>query len=101
MVFGKNIRTSAGGHCRRPVRTFQACPAYTRVMDVLISVVIGIAALIVLGALVLNALGIGANQIDPVSGLGGIWLSRRINAARRKRSLKRLPSSVPPPPPTP
>jgi hypothetical protein len=70
-------------------------------MDVLISVVIGIAALIVLGAVVLNALGIGAPQIDPVSGLGGIWLSRRINSARRQRSLKRLPSSVPPPPPTP
>jgi hypothetical protein len=70
-------------------------------VDLLISLIIGIAALVVAGALVMAALGIGANHIDPVSGLGGLWLSRRINAARRRRSIKRLPPDVPTPPPAP
>jgi hypothetical protein len=70
-------------------------------MDVLISLAIGIVAFLVLGALVLAALGVGANQIDPVTGLGAIWLSRRINAARRRRSIDRLPPGIPPPPPAP
>ena len=69
-------------------------------MDLLIAVVIGVGAVVVLAAVVWFAL-LGVNVIDPVTGAIGTRWSRRINAYRRKRSLKRLPPDVPAPPTAP
>jgi hypothetical protein len=56
---------------------------------------------VVAGGSVLMSLGVGEHAFDWVTGLLGkpaIRLSRRINAARRERSLAKLPPDVPPPP---
>jgi hypothetical protein len=73
-------------------------------VDVLISVVLGVVALIVLVVLLMSALGVGQQFLEPIIGVLGspvIRLSRRINAARRERAIKKLPPDVPPPPPAP
>jgi hypothetical protein len=70
-------------------------------MDVVISVVIGVVALVVAAAWALTSLGVGSSFIEPVTGVLGIRLSRRINAVRRWRSLRKLPPDIPPPPPSP
>jgi hypothetical protein len=70
-------------------------------MDVVISVVIGVVALVVAAAWALTSLGVGSSFIEPVTGALGIRLSRRINAVRRRRSLRKLPPDIPPPPPSP
>ena len=73
-------------------------------MDALISVVLGVIVLVVLAVLVLTWLGVGDQFLNPVIGVVGrpvVWLSRRINAARRERAIRKLPPGVPPPPPAP
>jgi hypothetical protein len=73
-------------------------------MDVLISVVIGVFVLLVLAVLIISSIGVGEQFLDPVIGVLGapiIRLSRSINAARRERSIKKLPPDVPAPPPGP
>jgi hypothetical protein len=73
-------------------------------MDALISIVLGVVVLVVLAVLVLTWLGVGDQFLNPVIGVAGrpvIRLSRRINAVRRERAIRRLPPDVPPPPPSP
>ena len=73
-------------------------------MDVLISVVLGVVALIILVVWIVSALGIAQQFLEPLVGLFGapfLRLSRKINDARRERSIKKLPPDVPPPPPAP
>jgi hypothetical protein len=73
-------------------------------VDVLISVVLGVIALLVLVVWIMSAIGVGDQFLEPLIGVLGapfIRLSRRINAARRERSIKKLPPDVPPPPPAP
>jgi len=70
-------------------------------MDVLISVGIGVIGLVILAVVILLSLGVGEQFFDPVIGVLGrpaIRLSRKINAARRERAIKKLPSDVPAPP---
>lgn len=73
-------------------------------MDVLISVALGVIALVVLTVLIMVALGVGDEFLDPVIGVLGkpvVRLSRRINATRRDRAVRKLPPDVPPPPSAP
>lgn len=73
-------------------------------MDLLISGVLGVIAFVVLVVWVMLSLGMGEQILNPLIGLFGapvIRLSRRVSAARRNRSIKRLPPAVPPPPPGP
>jgi hypothetical protein len=71
-------------------------------VDVLISVVLGVVALIILIVWIMSVLGVGQQFLEPVTGLFGapfIRLSRKINDAGRERSIEKLPPDVPPPPP--
>jgi hypothetical protein len=73
-------------------------------VDLLISLVLGVAVLVVLAILIMSALGVGEQFLDPIVGVLGapvIRLSQRINTARRERALRKLPPGVPPPPPAP
>ena len=73
-------------------------------MDVLISVVLGVVVLVILIVWITFALGVGQQVFESLIGILGapiIRLSRKINAGRRERAIKKLPPDVPPPPPAP
>jgi hypothetical protein len=66
-----------------------------------ISVIVGVIAVVFVLAWLAMNLGVGEHALDWLAGLFGapaIRLSRRINAARRRRSIAKLPPDVPPPP---
>jgi hypothetical protein len=70
-------------------------------VDLVISGVLGLIALVVSVVWIMSVVGIGEQFHNPLIGLLGapiIWLSRRISAVRRERSINRLPPGVPPPP---
>jgi hypothetical protein len=70
----------------------------------MISGALGLIAFAGLILWIMSVLGIGEQFLNPFIGVFGgpiIRLSRRISASRRERSIKRLPPSVPPPPPAP
>ena len=76
----------------------------TERVDLVISVVLGVAALIILVVWIMSALGVGQQVFEPLVGVFGtpfIRLSQKINAARRERRIRKLPPDVPPPPPAP
>jgi hypothetical protein len=67
-------------------------------MDLLISVVLGILLLVVLAVWIMSAARVGEQFLDLVMGVLGapiMRLTRSISAARRERSIKKLPPGVP------
>lgn len=70
-------------------------------MDLLVSLMLGVVVVVILAGWIMSAVGIGERFLDPFVAVvvaPAIWVSRNINARRRKRSIARLPSDVPPPP---
>ena len=70
-------------------------------VDLLIGVILGVAALLVLGWWVASLFGIGGEFLDP-AGVVVRWSSRMARGANRRHNAKHpLPSNVPPAPPSP
>jgi hypothetical protein len=70
-------------------------------MNGVVSVVLGVLALMVVIAWIAVSLGIGEQFVQPLIAFFGypvIRLTRVIAARRRERSIRRLPPGVPPPP---